>query len=138
MGLKKLALKNNREIACKKCKVRERLIEPGRGQPSNYRVGHKYRTDAFLRPLMESFWLFCSYSSISYSQASFWCILSLFRPKLGAFRPTDVYYLAICYNWRIDTIWDLYWKVFDFFVLFLVSPIAKLHFGAFWAFLDQN
>ena len=36
-GVKKLwALKNNREIACKKCKVRERLIEPGRGQPSNY------------------------------------------------------------------------------------------------------
>ena len=27
---------------------------------------------------------------------------------------------------------------FVFFVLFLSSPLPKLHFGAFWAILDQN
>ena len=77
-----------------------------------------YRTWYSLRLFFSNFH---ASPSITNVLRSFWCILSLFRPKLGAFRPTDVYYLAICYYYRIDTIWVLTDKIPRFFSLGTVS-----------------
>ena len=76
----------------------------------------------------KQFCIFRSFSVISIAQASFWCILSHFRPKLATFRATDTSKITTISTDRTKWLLDIIYK----FALRLAN------FGLNWLKMYQN